>query len=301
MGPHAASQQTLVVGNWRLELIEAHHDLFQPPADFPGAAQGTPECGAGWRDLPEHLCVRTRTAVQADGGPFQFDQIKEKYGTLRVHWDGAISPESDEQVEDAIALAEARSAVTCEVCGKEGRLRGGARLSTCCMAHSESRPAVKRRSGLENVPRCDAFPTAGASSPAAKSQMSADLGNTDRPRACRGTSGCVALLTGISVEAGEFLDVDAVQPERRDRSLDEAGDARLAIKPGGDVHQRLLAVGVTVNVLTRPELPVSAWTRIRPGSGSAISIRSFRTPRADLILKLTTLPAPMPPSSSWKS
>jgi hypothetical protein len=49
-------------------------------------------------------------------------------------------------------LGGAGSAVTCEVCGEEGRLRGGARLSTCCMAHSEGRPAVKRRSGFEKRP-----------------------------------------------------------------------------------------------------------------------------------------------------
>ena len=64
-----------VVRNWRVELIEAYPDLFQPPADFPGAAQGSPECDAGWHDLLDRMCVRIRTAVQADGGPFKFSQI----------------------------------------------------------------------------------------------------------------------------------------------------------------------------------------------------------------------------------
>jgi hypothetical protein len=140
-----------VVGNWRVELIERHRGLFQPPADFPGAAQGSPECGAGWYDLLDRMCARIRTAVQADRGILTFSQIKEKYGTLRVYWDGELSAEADAQVEEAIALAEARSAVTCEVCGEEGRLRGGAWLTTRCQAHSEGRPAVEHRSGLENV------------------------------------------------------------------------------------------------------------------------------------------------------
>jgi hypothetical protein len=140
-----------VVGNWRVELIEAYSDLFQPPADFPGAAQGSPECDAGWRDLLDRLCVRIRTALGADACPFKFSQIKEKCGTLRVYWDGALSPEADAQVEEAIALAEARSAVTCEICGEEGRLRGGAWLTTRCAAHAEGRPAVEARAGFENV------------------------------------------------------------------------------------------------------------------------------------------------------
>jgi len=45
-----------------------------------------------------------RAAVQVEA-PY-----KGKYGTLRVHWDGALSSEVDARVEEAIALGEARSA-----------------------------------------------------------------------------------------------------------------------------------------------------------------------------------------------
>lgn len=39
---------------------------------------------------------------------------------MRIYWDGKLSPDTDAQVEEAIALAEARSAVNCEVfCGEE--------------------------------------------------------------------------------------------------------------------------------------------------------------------------------------
>ncbi|WP_128921297.1 hypothetical protein [Bradyrhizobium nanningense] len=40
----------------------------------------------------------------------KFNQIKQKYGTLYVYWDGTLSPEADALVEEAIALAEASSA-----------------------------------------------------------------------------------------------------------------------------------------------------------------------------------------------
>ncbi|QAU48841.1 hypothetical protein [Bradyrhizobium guangzhouense] len=140
-----------VVGNWRVELIEAHRDLFQPPADFPGAAQGSPECGAGWRDLIDRCCVRIREVLETEGGTFQFTQIKEKYASIRMYWTGRLSPEASARVEKAIDLAEARSACTCDVCGEEGRLRGDAWLATRCEAHAEGLPPVERRPGFENV------------------------------------------------------------------------------------------------------------------------------------------------------
>src|SRR4051812_35831042 len=104
------------VGNWRVELIEAHRDLFAPPSNAAPAAQGAPECGPGWHDLLGRLCGRIRTAIRK-GGTFKFSQR-----TLRVYWDGRLSPEATVQVEEAIALAEARSATCCEVCGEPGRL-----------------------------------------------------------------------------------------------------------------------------------------------------------------------------------
>jgi hypothetical protein len=70
--------------------------------------------------LLERACVRIRAAVQADGGSFQLTQIKEKYATLRAYWHGALSPEADARVEEAVDLAEARSAVSCEICGEPG-------------------------------------------------------------------------------------------------------------------------------------------------------------------------------------
>jgi hypothetical protein len=140
-----------VVRNWRGELIEAHRDLFQPPADTPLAAQGAPECGEGWHDLLARMRVRIRAAIQADRGAFKFSQIKEKYGTLRVYWDGKLSPETSSQVEEAIALAEAASACSCEVCGEPGRLHGNGWVTTRCAAHATGRPAIEVRPGFENI------------------------------------------------------------------------------------------------------------------------------------------------------
>jgi hypothetical protein len=139
-----------VVRDWRVELVGAYHDLFHPVGDLP-AAQGWPEVGDGWRDLLQRACTRIRTAVQADGGTFHATQIKEKYGTLRFYWDGALSSAADGWVLEAIALAEARSACTCEICGEPGRLHGPGWLTTRCPAHAEARTPVEIRPGFENV------------------------------------------------------------------------------------------------------------------------------------------------------
>jgi hypothetical protein len=140
-----------IVRDWRTDLIEAHPDLFDPLPDDPGVAQASPECGAGWQDLLERACARIRAAVQADGATFKFTQIKEKYGTARLYWEGALSPEADERVEEIIDLAEARSACTCEVCGAEGRLHcAGGWLMTRCAVHAQGDP-VPEKPGWENV------------------------------------------------------------------------------------------------------------------------------------------------------
>lgn len=140
----------MVNTDWRRQLVESYPDLFHPVGD-PPRAQGWPEVSDGWRDLLERACSRIRAAVRADGGSFRAAQIKEKYGSLRFYWDGSLSPKAAARVEEAIDLAEARSATTCEVCGEKGRLYGGGWVTTRCAAHAEGRPPVEVAEGFENL------------------------------------------------------------------------------------------------------------------------------------------------------
>jgi hypothetical protein len=133
-----------VVQNWRIEFMEAHPRLFW------GAPQGYAECGDGWRDLLERCCVRIEAAL-TEGDQFTAEDIKSKYGTLRFYWGGRLSDAAKAQVEEAIELAEARSACTCETCGAPGRLydRGGW-LATVCPEHARGEP-VPIEAGRENL------------------------------------------------------------------------------------------------------------------------------------------------------
>jgi hypothetical protein len=132
-------------------LVEAYPDLFHPSANNPGVAAASAECGEGWHDLLERACVRIRAAVRAHGGTFKFIQIKEKYGSARLYWSGRLSNAAQAEVEEAIALAEARSECTCETCGAPGRLfdRGGW-LATACPEHALGQP-VPVTPGCENL------------------------------------------------------------------------------------------------------------------------------------------------------
>jgi hypothetical protein len=133
-----------VVRDWRIELMAAHPRLFGV------ASQGYPSCGDGWHDLLERCCVRIEAAL-AEGDRFAAQDIKSKYGTLRFYWGGRLSDAAKAQVEEAIELAEARSACTCETCGELGRLydRGGW-LETACPEHARGEP-VPVKAGRENI------------------------------------------------------------------------------------------------------------------------------------------------------
>jgi hypothetical protein len=139
-----------IVKDWRIELIEAHPSLFHPPEGHPDTAQGYPWCEEGWRDLLERLCGRIEAALR-EGETIRIVQIKEKFASLRCYWHGDGSSESAAKINEAIALAEARSACTCEECGEAGQLyRHVGRYQTLCAAHAKGTP-VTAEPGLENV------------------------------------------------------------------------------------------------------------------------------------------------------
>jgi len=135
---------------WRAELVESYADLFHPVRD-PLSAPGWPAVGDGWEDLLQRACRRIRAAVSDDDGMFRVTTIKEKYGTLRLYWEGALTPAASAKVEEAVDLAEARSCTTCDVCGERGVLRSDAWLATRCDDHAEGRAAVEVEQGFENL------------------------------------------------------------------------------------------------------------------------------------------------------
>lgn len=66
----------------------------------------------------------------------KFIQIKEKFGGLRIYARN-ISADTSDRVNEIITLATNKSLITCDVCGKTGKLRNdNGWLRTRCLKHA---------------------------------------------------------------------------------------------------------------------------------------------------------------------
>lgn len=145
------------------ELIGLAPDMFRENFRF--------QCGDGWRGIIEAVIrfassrskrwerkLKTKKRVEDEGtfdptgahswivdyfeeNPedpwkgFEFTQIKEKFGGLRVYTNFIPSPE----LRGAISVAEITSYTVCEFCGAPGEERPGGWVKTLCDSCEENR------------------------------------------------------------------------------------------------------------------------------------------------------------------
>lgn len=74
-----------------------------------------------------------KLAKEPEYFPVKFDQVKEKYGGLRLYFSGG-----DDYVEGLVSMAEAMSYYICEVCGNKGEANKSGWISVRCEAHRNS-------------------------------------------------------------------------------------------------------------------------------------------------------------------
>lgn len=111
------------------------------------------EIGNGWYEVLSNLCWMIKQHEQnkewsnkylqendpeklkeePEYFPVKFDQVKEKYGGLRVYFSGG-----DDYVEGLVSMAEAISYSICEICGNKGEPNKGGWISTRCEVHRNS-------------------------------------------------------------------------------------------------------------------------------------------------------------------
>lgn len=141
--------------SWQDALAARHPDLFNVEGE--GQVSGRPTVDDGWQDLVERAVTRIAAAVAgAPAGCLRIVQIKEKFGTLRLYKraGAGFTTKMGDAVQEAIDLAEARSACTCERCGEPGRLfRDSGLYLTVCDTHRRGSP-VHVRPGRENLHLC---------------------------------------------------------------------------------------------------------------------------------------------------
>jgi hypothetical protein len=120
---------------WRRDLMLWHPRLWTM-ADDPSRSPGCPRYGRGWEDILVRLCRRIEIAPGARDS-FGFVRIVQKLGILRVDFDDEASEGAAAEIDRAVDLAVARSACTCEPCGREGGLHDEAgRFGTRCDEHA---------------------------------------------------------------------------------------------------------------------------------------------------------------------
>ena len=98
------------------------------------------ECGDGWYDLIRSICweitqreknIKARLKYEGKDERncivVRFDQIKEKFGGLRIYYSGG-----DDYIRGAISLAEEMSYKLCEVCGNKGKPNNNGWIMTLC-------------------------------------------------------------------------------------------------------------------------------------------------------------------------
>lgn len=85
------------------------------------------ECGEGWKELVRLICEFAKMHVEnhQELGAFRFDQIKEKFGLLRVYFstlpnvgDSEVYKNFYRSLADFVYAIETTSSIVCEDCGK---------------------------------------------------------------------------------------------------------------------------------------------------------------------------------------
>jgi hypothetical protein len=137
-------------------LYEEYPDLFSNRLKSPKESCMSWGCqiGMGWYDILSSVCwrifqyeqniadrvrIRTKNGKENDQSdldyvPVKFDQIKEKFGGLRLYYSGG-----DDYVRGLVSLAEELSYKICEVCGDKGKPNKGGWISVLCDKHREER------------------------------------------------------------------------------------------------------------------------------------------------------------------
>ena len=111
-------------------LYEKYPDLFSNIDNKHSCMAFGIECNIGWYDILSSVCYRIKQYEKnkkSDYYTVTFDQIKEKWGGLRIYHSGG-----DDYVDGIIIMAEEMSYKICERCGCPGSPNQQGWIMTLC-------------------------------------------------------------------------------------------------------------------------------------------------------------------------
>ena len=117
------------------EAIRLHNETFEPFRDMFKQSFGV-STNPGWYPMVEKLLLDIR-ALPKDDGLVRINQIKEKFGGLRVYAEVSGSGDFKERVRGMIEQAEKQASRTCEFCSNPGVLRSAGWMRVTCEKHSK--------------------------------------------------------------------------------------------------------------------------------------------------------------------
>jgi hypothetical protein len=125
-------------------LYEKYPDIFRQkdlPPQQTAMCWGI-SCDGGWYDIIDKLCLCISMITNLTGMSVEAAQVKEKHAGLRFYVDIRSVPGKflsiAYMISDIIEIAEVFSYMTCEICGKPGKLsRTGSWYKTLCEKHRD--------------------------------------------------------------------------------------------------------------------------------------------------------------------
>src|SRR5690554_6903465 len=100
------------------------------------------QVNTGWNRLTNRLAEDIAKILGDDLGYFRLNQVKEKFGSLRIYHglDTPCSIEVKEELSDRIEIAGLESSLTCHECGENTtariKMRDGTWFIPICVAHT---------------------------------------------------------------------------------------------------------------------------------------------------------------------
>ena len=131
--------------NWKDDLLAKYDHLLIKDGRWAIRMFGL-EVRDGWRKIIEEMFKKIDAHCSNSGCAVEIQQVKEKFGTLHVYYDGG-----DAKIGRIVHAAEHMSAKTCELCGSSdnvGVTMGW--VTTCCRKCWQSHDRLSKRGWKKN-------------------------------------------------------------------------------------------------------------------------------------------------------